>query len=473
MQTPIKLSELTKRVEEVIRLSFEDTYWIIAEVSGHKFYPNNDRHYFELVEKEEGKTDPIAKVRGVSWHEGSQHIKVFESATGQLFTNGLEVLVKVKLEFHSAHGFQLVLKDIDQSFTLGNLEKQRRDTLQRLLDENPDAIKKINDQYYTKNKSIKLSSVIQNIALIGSPNSEGYVDFTHTLSSNQFQYKFSIDIYQSSVQGAGAEKELVNKLIAIFESGKKFDCIVIIRGGGAKTDFLVFDTYNLARAVARFPIPIITGIGHHKDVSIVDLMVHTTTKTPTKAAEFIVAHNNEFENNIIQHQKTILIKSQQLLASHAAKINSANIVIVNKSRTFIAHYKDQLSSFYQVVTNKTKTILFKEQTQLLSHLNQLLMRPKIVTSNKSKDLDNIVENLQRNTQKLISNQKGFLTHYGSIMQLMDPKNILKKGFAIVSQKGEIVKNAEEIKEGSDLTISMYNHDIDAKVISKRSNDEQR
>lgn len=472
MQSPIKLSELTKKVEEIIRQSFEDTYWIIAEVSGHKFYPNNDRHYFELIEKEEGKTDPIAKVKGVSWYEGSQHIKVFESATGQLFTNGLQVLIKVKLEFHSAHGFQLVLKDIDQTFTLGNLEKQRRDTLQKLIDENPDAIKKIEEEYHTKNKSIKLNRVIQTIAIIGSPNSEGYTDFTHTLSSNQFQYKFSIDIYQSSVQGAGAEKELVNKLISIYESGKKFDCIVIIRGGGAKTDFLVFDTYNLARAVARFPIPIITGIGHHKDVSIVDLMVHTSTKTPTKAAEFIVAHNNDFENNIIQHQKTIVIKSQQLLASNAAKINAANIIIVNKSRTFLAQYKDQLNSFYQIVTNKTKTILFKEQTKLGSHSNQLISQPKIITSGKRKDLDLIIGNLPFHTQKLISNQKGFLNHYVSIVTLMDPKNILKKGFAIISQKGKILKNAEDVAEGTDLTISMTDYTIDAKVISKTSNDER-
>ena len=130
----IKLSELTKKVEDVIKQTIgSELHWIIAEISSHKFYPNQDRHYFEFIEKVDGKNEPIAKVRGVSWFEGSQHIKLFESSTGQKFTNGLQVLVKVRVEFHSSFGFSLVVLDIDQSFTLGNLEKQKRETLLKLV----------------------------------------------------------------------------------------------------------------------------------------------------------------------------------------------------------------------------------------------------------------------------------------------------------------------------------------------------
>ena len=257
----IKLSELTKKIADIINQSFGTaSHWIVAEISSHKFYENQDRHYFEFIEKVEGANDPIAKVRGVSWFGGSQNIKVFEKETGQKFTNGVQVLVNVKVEFHQAYGFSLVLIDIDQSFILGNLEKQRRNTLLRLVAENPDSIQKVGEEYVTKNKKVKLPVVIQKIAIIGSPNSEGYTDFTHTVNNNQFNYKFSIDIYQSSVQGAASEKELINKLIAIFNSGIKYDCAVIIRGGGSKTDFIVFDSYGLSRAIARFPIPVIAGI---------------------------------------------------------------------------------------------------------------------------------------------------------------------------------------------------------------------
>lgn len=462
----IKLSDLTKKVEDVIKQAFNSTYWIIAEISSHKFYPNQDRHYFDFVEKEEGKNDPIAKVSGRSWYQGSQTIKQFEKETGQSFTNGLQVLVNVKIEFHQAFGFSLTLLDIDQSFTLGNLEKQRRETLARLVAENPDAVKKVGEEYHTRNKSIPFKPVIQNIAIIGSPNSEGYVDFTHTLSNNQFKYRINSDIYQSSVQGAGVEVELVNRLVEIHNSKKAYDAVVIIRGGGAKTDFVVFDTYHLARAVARFLIPIITGIGHHKDVSIVDLMVNTTTKTPTKAAEFIISHNRNFEDKVIALQKNVAIKSQQMLANASQKVNTVNLVIVNKTRTFLAHYKDGLSNFNQIVVNNTKTILYNSQTNLVNLLNNILSRPKIITGNRNSELVNIINNLKVFSTNYFRNHRGYVGHFAEVVKLMRPENILKKGFAILKRKGDIIKSPESISAGEDLTITMEAFDINTKVISK-------
>ncbi|MBZ0245766.1 MAG: exodeoxyribonuclease VII large subunit [Cyclobacteriaceae bacterium] len=181
----IKLSELTLKIKEVLTNAFElNEYWIVAEISSHKFYPNNDRHYFEFIEKEEGSNDPIAKIRGVSWRLGSEHIKSFEQATGQVFSNGIEVLAKVKVEFHQSHGLQLILQNIDPTFTLGNIEKQRRDTLHRLLSENKDTIELVGEEYVTRNKKLDFNPTIQNLAIIGSPNSEGYTDFIDTVNKN-------------------------------------------------------------------------------------------------------------------------------------------------------------------------------------------------------------------------------------------------------------------------------------------------
>ena len=463
----IKLSDLAKKIAEVIKQSFGfESYWIIAEISGHKFYPNQDRHYFEFIEKAEESQDPIAKIKGISWRAGSQSIKLFENATGQTFTNGLQVLVNVKVEFHSAYGFSLILNNIDPSFTLGNLEKQRQATLVKLLIENPESIKKIGDEYVTKNKSIVLSAVIQKIAIIGSPNSEGYTDFMHTISNNQFKYKFSADSYQSAVQGVGAEKELVNKLVSIYDSKKKYDCVVIIRGGGSKTDFLVFETYELSRAVARFPIPVITGIGHHKDVSIVDLMVHTSTKTPTKAAEFIISHNRQFEDSVVGLQKAIIIKSQQLLGNAIQRINSSNIIIINRSRTLIGYYKDKMQSFNQIVINKTKTILYERQTNLVTLLNKLLSKPKIISAHRQSELQNLVNNLKIFSNKYLINKRGYLGHYDSVIRLVSPQNILKRGFAIISQNGTILKNPESISIGDTIKITMAEYEMNSKIITK-------
>lgn len=467
----LKLSELASKIHEVLTSAFgSEEYWIVAEISSHKFYPNNDRHYFEFIEKEEGSTDPIAKIRGVSWRLGSEHIKSFERATGQIFSNGIEVLAKVKIEFHQSHGLQLILQNIDPTFTLGNIEKQRRATLLRLLSENMDAIELVGEEYVTRNKRLAFNLAIQNLAIIGSPKSEGYTDFIDTVNKNQYGYKFNIDIFQSAVQGMDAVRALVDRLVFIYKSNKKYDCVVIIRGGGSKTDFLVFDQYDISRAVARFPIPIITGIGHTRDVSIVDLMANTQTKTPTKAAEFIISHNRFFEERVLTMQKAIVIKSQGLLAMAHDKTNRANVIVINKSRTLISHHKDELIKFNQTVVNKTKTVLYNLQSNLGSLLNKLLSKPQTITSNRQNDLAHLVNNIQVNSKRYLTNQKGYLGHHDSVIRLMSPRNILKKGFAIISHKGNIIKNAEGIAAGEELTVSLEYSEINTKVISNTKTD---
>ncbi len=511
-RNPIKLSDLTKQIEGVIKTSFGSTgYWILAEISGHKFYPNKDRHYFEFIEKSEEINEPVAKVTGVAWSSGAQQIKTFEASTGQQFTNGIQVLVQVKVEFKSAYGFKLILIDIDPSFTLGNLERKRRETLSRLVNENPTVIQLVHEEYITKNKKINFSKALQRIALIGSPNSEGYTDFYHTIRANSFHYKFTIDVYQSSVQGANVEKELVAKLIAIYHSAINYDCIVIIRGGGAKTDFVVFDNYLLALAVAKFPIPIITGIGHHKDVSIVDLMAHTSTKTPTKAAEFIVALNRQFEDDLIEMQKGIIIKIQQLVNSYRQLLGNTNLSLMNKSKKIVVERKEWISRFTQVIVNGSVTCINSKSKELqnvnhsirnnslsiiytfngsLSIVNhsiinssremlyskrsnfnnlsgQLIIKPRIIAVKKLADLNNLTENISIYTKNYLVNKKGYMGHYDSVIKLLSPDNILKRGFAIIHKDEKIIINSKNINSGDYIKIELYNSEITTVVKSKK------
>jgi exodeoxyribonuclease VII large subunit len=467
----IKLSELNKKIEEVINNAFSDkTFWIVAEISGHKYYGNNDWHYFTLVEKVETSNVEVAKIKAKSWKPGSARIREFERVSGQKFTNAIEVLIKVKVEFHAVYELSLTLLDIDASFTIGNLEKQRLATLEKLLKDNPEFISLVDGEYITANKKIEHAIVIQNIALITSVNSMGYTDFLNTIKTNRFQYSFAIDNYFSVVQGGEAERELVNALVQVYNSGKKYDAVVIIRGGGNKTDFLVFDTYSLSRAIAKFPMPIITGLGHHEDVSIADMMAHTHTKTPTKAAEFIVSHNKAFEDAVTQHQQSIVIKSQQVFSKHFQSLSSINSTVVNKARNLVAGYKDNLALFNRIVVNTSKTILFDNKSNLLNISNQILAKPRIITSNRMNDLKNLVANFQAHNRKYFINQTGYLGHFQSVVKLMSPVNILKKGFAIVYYQDKIVSNAEGIPEGGDIEVRLSNTQLSAKVKSKTTKD---
>lgn len=445
----IKLSDLSKRIEQVFKQAFStEFYWIIAEVSGHKFYPDTDRHYFDLVEKSGNSEVEVAKFKAKSWSEGSLSIAQFQNQTGQLFQSGIQVLIKVKVEYHSLYGLSLTLIEIDPSFTLGNIEKQRRETLLRLVRENDDCIFLVDDEYITKNKKLELPKVIQRIALIASPNSEGYSDFAHTMQNNQHQYKFEIDNYFSSVQGKDAEKELINTLISIYTSGVKYDCVVMIRGGGAKTDFLVFDTYNLSRAVARFPIPIITGIGHHKDVSIVDMMANYPTKTPTKCAELIISHNRKYEEQVLFFQNNILIKSQQLLGKSISEINEIKGSIIGNVQFLLNENQEQLRLSAMTLTNK----------------------PNLVVQRKLQTIEFVQQNLQSHSQRLVSTRSSELKHFVKVMKLMSPANILKKGFAIISMNDEVLVNTDSVEPGTTLKINMYQSEIDTKVIDIKKTD---
>lgn len=445
----IKLSDLSKKIEQVFTQAFSNKfYWIIAEVSGHKFYPDNDRHYFDLVEKSAHSEVEVAKFKAKSWTEGSQNILQFEELTGQTFQSGIQVLIKVKVEYHSLYGLSLTLLEIDPSFTLGNIEKQRRETLLRLLRENADCISLEGEEYITKNKAIPLPIVIQKIALVASPNSEGYSDFIHTMQNNQHQFKFDIDNYFSSVQGRDAEKELINTLISIYTSTKKYDCVVMIRGGGAKTDFLVFDTYNLARAVARFPIPIITGIGHHKDVSIVDMMANSPTKTPTKCAEYIISQNKIFEEKIQRLQNSVLIKTQQILSSTKQIINETNANIVSNVQYLINEHQNDLHNITLDLT-KNPALIIQRKLQTLSFINQ---------------------NLINQPNKFLQGKTNELNHFRKIMSLMSPSNILKKGFAIISINDKVLVNTEDIAIGDKLKINMYQAEIDTEALEIKKTD---
>lgn len=446
----IKLSELTQKIQDVIDNSFStQTFWIVAEISSHKMYLNGDRHYFEFVEKDESSTMETAKVRGIAWRQGSEGIRIFERGTGQQFKDGIEVLVRVKVEFQAKYGMQLILLDIDQTWTLGNLEKQRQATLAKLLKENPDAIQLVGEEYITTNKRAKFKAVIQNIAVIGSPNSAGYKDFIGVIESNRFNYRFRIDNYQSSVQGAEAQDEIVKRLISIYQSGNSYDCVVIIRGGGAKTDFLVFDNYKLSKAVARFPIPIITGIGHLQDVSIVDMLVNTPTNTPTKAAEFIISHNRHFEDQVVHLHKQVTVKTQQLLANAIAQISNTNLTVINKTQSILSRNKDQLTKISNVLST----------------------RPTIMVSHQNQNLQNLVSNMKSFSKKLFFNKRGYVNHYDSMIKMAKPESILKRGFAIVKMNGEPIGSAEQINTNDKLTVTMHDYDMTTGVITKRKRED--
>ena len=278
-QQAISLYELNGLVKRSIRSCLPDTYWVQAELSDVR--TNYSGHcYLEFVQKDAGGNNLIAKARGTVWSNIFKMLKpYFEQETGQSFTSGIKVLVEVSVEFHELYGYSLTVLDIDPTYTVGDMERKRREILRQLEEEG----------VIDLNKELEIPMLPQRVAVISSATAAGYGDFCNQLANNPCGYGFRTELFPAIMQGERVEESVIAALDAIYERMEEFDVVVIIRGGGATSDLSGFDTYALAANVAQFPLPIITGIGHERDDTILDMVAHTRVKTPTAAAEYLIA----------------------------------------------------------------------------------------------------------------------------------------------------------------------------------------
>jgi exodeoxyribonuclease VII large subunit len=431
LENYIKLSDLTQRIQKNLEDSFgSHAFWVIADVTNHTFKSSNNYHYFELVEKDAHSSRILAKIAGRAWGMGAMRVANFELLTGQQFSNNVHVLIQVVVQYSPAFGLQLNLIDIDASFTLGEFEKQRLATLELLTSRNPNFIQKLGDAFITTNKKQLLKPVLQTLAVLSSDTSAGYQDFRHTLENNSYHYRFNIDDYRTAVQGEANARHVLRTLVEIYESGKSYDAIVLIRGGGAQTDFLIFDNYELSRAVAKFPIPIITGIGHQKNQTICDMMAHTSLKTPTKVAEFIIARNRVFEERIINAQQRIIIKTQQIFHTQQYKLANFKSHFVRDVLGLLHHFQGDLSRLSGMVAAV----------------------PKMLILAKTRSLSQIERDLNQHLKKLFTAQVTKVLLFQTMIRLSDPQNILKKGFALIKINNHIINNTHMLTAGDEITI---------------------
>ena len=279
MEEPLSLYELNARVRQTLEAGLSQTYWVQAELADVRVNANG-HCYVEFVQKAPKSNALLAKARGTIWTNVFQLLKpYFEEETGQEFVAGIKVLVEVSVSFHELYGYSLIVHDIDPAYTLGDLARRRREILKQLDKEG----------VLTLNKELPMPLLPQRVAVVSSPTAAGYGDFCHQLAHNPRGYYFKVELFSAIMQGDNTEETILCALDGINARLQDFDVVVIIRGGGATSDLSGFDTYLLAAACAQFPLPIITGIGHERDDTVLDSVAHTRVKTPTAAAEYLIA----------------------------------------------------------------------------------------------------------------------------------------------------------------------------------------
>jgi exodeoxyribonuclease VII large subunit len=348
MQNPITLLSLNELIKSTLDSNLSPAYWVIAEIS--EFKDSIKGHaYLDLVEKTDDRI--MAKMRANIWAYTHQTLRwKFETVTGQSLKSGMKILALVNVQFHEIYGISLIIKDIDPNFTLGDRAKRKQEIIDRLHSEG----------LMTLNKQFELPKVPQKVAVISSVTAAGYGDFINQVEHNHYGYQVHWKLYQATMQGNDAPASVMNAIEAVEADmpDEKFDLLVIIRGGGAQTDLDCFDDYELARTIANAALPVVTGIGHERDESVVDLVAHTQMKTPTAVAELILSGFRRFEEDMYlllnrmericrltfqsEHQrlydKTHLVKN--LLAS---KLNEAGQRLDRLSHRVLLHSKHKVS----------------------------------------------------------------------------------------------------------------------------------
>jgi len=355
----LSLLELNSLVRQVLNKSLPDAYWIQAELSDVR--SNTTGHcYLEFVQKDARGNNLIAKARGTIWANVFRMLKpYFEESTGQVFVSGIKVMVQVTVEFHELYGYSLTVIDIDPSYTLGDMARKRREILKQLEEEG----------VLTLNKELEMPELVQKVAVISSASAAGYGDFCRQLEENPYGFIFYPHLFPALMQGSQVEESVIAALNAIYDRRDHFDAVVIIRGGGATSDLSGFDTYLLAANCAQFPLPIITGIGHERDDTVIDSVAHTRVKTPTAAAQFLINHMQETAENLEELAHTLVSSVSGRMEKENLRLSdlTARLPLVIKNRTMRENYLlEQLSQRINVgiartITDKKHRLLLLEQ----------------------------------------------------------------------------------------------------------------
>lgn len=415
----LSLLELNNRVKGAVLNAFPETCWVRAEMSDVRTNAASGHCYLEFVEKNAITGQLVAKARGSIWAKTFRMLKpYFEMETGQLFASGLKVLVKVSVEFHELYGYSLAVLDIDPAYTLGDMIRKRLEIIRQLKEEG----------VFTLNKELPFPTLPKRIAVITSPTAAGYEDFLNQLANNKAGYPFYTKLFPALMQGERTEASVIAALDRVYRYADCFDVVVIIRGGGATSDLNSFDSYLLAANCAQFPLPIITGIGHERDDTILDLVAHTRMKTPTAVAEFLIgqmdkaaAEVNDLQQAVCRMATDILSKQKNFLQLLGSRLPALAVNRIERSRAALQRIGIQLPTDAHAFLNRWASNLEAMQVRLANRAaNSLAERTRFIQL----------------TEQFI--------------KMASPAYVLKRGYSLTLKDGKIVKQAAGLVAGDKL-----------------------
>ena len=421
MTKALTLYELNQLVRETITISMPDEYWVEAEISDIREVRGHC--YMELIQKDEYGNTPLARASAKCWKNKWMYISPhFERITGHILRAGMKILVQVYADFHETYGFSWIITDIDPTFTMGDMARKRQDIIRRLQEAGVLELQ----------KELSLPLFTQRIAVISSEQAAGYGDFCNQLAENDYGFQFKLSLFRSIMQGEQIESSIISALNEINRQIDHFDVVVIIRGGGSTSDLSGFDSLLLAENVANFPLPVITGIGHDRDESVLDLVSHIRVKTPTAVATLLVDHLIEVYNRISDAQEELTQIVQRRIEIEKMRLN----VISEKVPVLFSFVSNRQNAWFDNLFLRIQNAITNRIRQTEQHLNSL-----------SEMLSPLYEHIRiRENHRLeILQQK---------IKAQDPMLILNRGYSITTLNGHVIRNAKNLKKGDILCTQM-------------------
>lgn len=427
----LTLYELNSLVRDVIETTLDGAYWVEAELSEAREV--HGHCYMELVQKDLFGATPVARASAKCWRNTWIRLKPkFERTTGQSLHAGMKVMLLVTANFHEAYGFSWIVQDIDPTYTMGDMARKRLEIINQLKAEG----------VFDMQKGLELPMFAQHIAVISSEGAAGYGDFCHQLKENDEGFWFYTELFPAVMQGADVEPTVIAALDAINDRLDEFDVVVIIRGGGATADMSGFDTLSLAENVANFPIPVITGIGHDRDESVLDMVSHTRVKTPTAAAAFLVDHLEDVWLHINDCQTRLL-----------------NVVNrrMDLAKERLSRLAERIPTLFSLVKVQQTNRVDRLANRLSTLMHELLMHEQY----RVQALERVMQPL---AQQRLTTEHHRLEQLGIRLHSVDPALMLKRGYSITRINGKAVRDASQLKTGDEIETQLEKGTVKSKVV---------
>lgn len=447
------LLELTQNIKLQIEKTYQTAYWIKAEINKLNYYPQSGHCYPELVEKKNGKI--VSEIRGFLFRNAYKEIdENFRNHTGKPLSDGMEVLLLCRVSYDPKYGLSLYISDIDASFTLGEMARLRAEAIQRLKAENT----------FSLNKEKPLPKLIGSLAIISVETSKGWRDFSQTIEESKYANQIERKLFPAKLQGDAAVISITKALQKISLLHEQFDAVAIIRGGGGDIGMDCYDSFDLAKTVAAFPIPVLTGIGHSTNLTVVEMCGHQNLITPTALAQFVIDGYVDFEQRLARAASLIKRVNKQVLPLLRSRLDGMTEELNRKSKGTLIDSNSKLKQTGRKLEQAVKSGLTEENKKLafripikLNHSVENLLR------NKKESVLAASELLHNSAPRYCADRINKLVHLEDKLRLLDPQNVLRRGYSITLKNGKAVISTTDLKDGDKVVTRLAKGEFNSTV----------